>query len=604
MSLRFFTEQIVLGLMACSCGEMNRLFETLADKLSAAGLSCTTSVARLPGSTGHVVQLRPTDGLLTSGGRADMCLHCCEAGSCTQEQDCGTVCDDLAHFSADLVIAFSECPTHLTPELRAAVIVLAKNASGPVAQSLLDLLGNAMERATTLLALPPDLKAAFESCSAAVNATFSANRSHDRPPVATCMGYAEKYSKVMKDSTAIVAQIGHWSRAVENHHYVPAVMIIFTLVVLVFSAGSNYTRAHQAMTMTPRQEREYEQAYRTASECFEPEAWTVDESGDRVLLPGYRKREKRMRFILFDCKRANRDFIVAEAGNIARVAELEEMTSHKEFHFLNRSGQDNILSHGHGGEDGTTGHSHGHGDEKGGDGHRHGLSDENPLQAAGEECSGEHDGMIEEVLTHGSTPINYLVWRRSLLKVCQCILVANAIYAAKDAIQLAYPNDGAPAGAPAGGTDVYSLAAEFLDDGCQILCTTQSTGSTVNCQDMCTVMTKTVNTTLLQVECDDPAVSSPSDDRLGAMKKKFFYYQMAQPVFKLVTTLLAIKQYHKATHHWLHLDKSFKDVTRGWMLVFTAPLVLSLCPWYTVRHCLSSSFHFPSTVFSLSFYCL
>jgi hypothetical protein len=209
--------------------------------------------------------------------------------------------------------------------------------------------------------------------------------------------------------------------------------------------------------------------------------------------------------------------------------------------------------------------------------------------------AGFRPGQVEEVLIEGSTAINFLVWRKSTLIICQFILCLNAFYAGISIFKLTFNESATDAdtAAAAGTLDPITYAAETVSDLCNMLCASASeTGEGVQsdvdlfsggCQTVCKFVRDAI--TGGAVACTGSTVSEatleqPTDSIKADMEHSQTVFAGVSALAKLVASLIAAGAYRLAIRHWADLHRSMKYVQFGWLVVFTQPLLLSFVPWY------------------------
>ena len=93
-----------------------------------------------------------------------------------------------------------------------------------------------------------------------------------------------------------------------------------------------------------------------------------------------------------DWFRSRRSFLSGEGGNLATVEELQQLSHHPEVHVLSCDD----------------------------------TSDDGDVSAAAA-ANGGVSNQVREVLQNGSTAVNFLVWRRSMLRVCMIVLSVSML---------------------------------------------------------------------------------------------------------------------------------------------------------------------------------
>ena len=164
----------------------------------------------------------------------------------------------------------------------------------------------------------------------------------------------------------------------------------------------------------------------------------------------YDYAQHRARFWPFysDFKRMTRQIIDAEAGNMATLDELLELEECEDSHLLRQFGPH-----------ATDWHS------------ERDLS-QAEMAIAGGPMKGSmvrmKDSMVKELLVWGSTPVNYLVWRKSALVVCFCILTLNALSAMYQFYRLHVPSEEHVSSS--GSSSVGRFMSDAIQVGCEMIC--------------------------------------------------------------------------------------------------------------------------------------
>ena len=198
----------------------------------------------------------------------------------------------------------------------------------------------------------------------------------------------------------------------------------------------------------------------------------------------------------------------------------------------------------------------------------------------------DQDSMIREIILNGNLAVNFLVWRKSLLRVCFVVLVVNATYVMFQLVSNymqhgTYILDEVPE--PGETSHVYNSVATWVDGVCSLMCTMRSQGTTIEmmgpgfCDGMCRSFADSINATGTCLgNSGETLVPTPET----SMKLKFYAYEAMLQVLKFLTSSVAAVLFYKAADSWCNLKRSFNLALVGWMMVYTAPLVYSFVPWY------------------------
>lgn len=213
-----------------------------------------------------------------------------------------------------------------------------------------------------------------------------------------------------------------------------------------------------------------------------------------------------------------------------------------------------------------------------------------------------------EVVRNGSTAINYLVWRRSMMWISIVALTLNLLNHFINVLSLLGYRMMEPASADnldaEGEVDVFSVIVSHVTNACYLLCEVQglvgreglgqgilqgSDGSS-RCTDLCdSLVSATTGTAIDEITC--PATDQSMEARentdessdwtwTGSMQDKFKLYKVIGELFKCATTTIALVLVRQAEKRWKSVQESSALVAKGWVLVFATPLLLSTIPWY------------------------
>ena len=252
----------------------------------------------------------------------------------------------------------------------------------------------------------------------------------------------------------------------------------------------------------------------------------------------------RLNFIplLHDFKRSGRALLSSKGGNLATVDELIELSEHPEVHVVPATKSWTVVSD-------------------------WGQSQLSP--------------MALDVLMHGNTSVNHLVWRRSMLRVCLFILsfslvaqwkaMGNWPFSSSDDVGIIKQPDPAQS---SNETDVFEVVAGYVSDACKGLCSLQQqmnsagldtgglgNGGTGQCEQLCTTIVNSISglgDTDLQCAVDAMADASGTDESEGSsddgdsagrndsmhskMRNKLQWHKIITDGFKFLASVFAMRQ--------------------------------------------------------------
>eukprot|EP01043_Picozoa_sp_COSAG02_P018476 COSAG02_NODE_863_length_16409_cov_16.571613_8_plen_298_part_00 len=203
----------------------------------------------------------------------------------------------------------------------------------------------------------------------------------------SCFNDVEATRDMMNDFLRIIQTFDRQ----KNEHVSFGILVVVALLMLSYRMRVQFEYASQAVRMTPQEELQYAMSHRDVKGVLDDAAW--EDSGDPKLAPDWTMHISTFVPVYHDWFRARRNFISNEGGNLATVEELKTLSHHPEVHVLGST---------------TSGAANG--------GEADGLS------------SHAVSSQAQAVLESGSTAINFLVWRRSMLRVCYVVLALSMCF--------------------------------------------------------------------------------------------------------------------------------------------------------------------------------
>ena len=217
----------------------------------------------------------------------------------------------------------------------------------------------------------------------------------------------------------------------------------------------------------------------------------------------------------------------------------------------------------------------------------------------------------KEVLLFGSTAVNFLVWRRSMLIISMVVLFINLLREVLKIYKFATQIFGTTLGDlvtvdhmqvasdPDGDPDLFAVVGGHVNNTCFVLCelqgfagfATASAGS--SCGDLCNTLTTSITGADEQNCPVDPVAPTLVVEEASAFRRwldgetwtmadRFCLYKLLCEMAKLITSALALGLFWRAEKEWRHVKPSSTLISIGWRLVFATPLLLSVVPWYNV----------------------
>ena len=289
-------------------------------------------------------------------------------------------CSELADLYASLSRKYNECPDQLPPGLRVAMAhgsmsaVITSQFQDP--RSTLNI---------TDLGMPPETRECVNNLTQRFpQPTTNANSD------SSCFNDVEATRDMMNEFLQII----HRFARQKNKHVSFMILVVVALLMLAFRIRVEFEYASQAVRMTPQEERQYAMSHRNVKGVLDDTAW--EDSDDPKFGPklamDWSMHISQFVPVYHDWFRARRNFISNQGGNLATIDELKTLSHHPEVHVLgSSSGAAN-------------------------DGERDELS------------SHAVSPQAQAVLESGSTAINFLVWRRSMLRVCYLVLALSMCF--------------------------------------------------------------------------------------------------------------------------------------------------------------------------------
>lgn len=288
-------------------------------------------------------------------------------------------CSELAGLYTNVSRVYNDCPDQLPPGLRVA---LAHGSMSPV------IISQFQDPRSTLnitdLGMPPETRECLNNLTQRLpqlQPTANANSG------SSCFNDVEATRDMMNDFLRIIRTFDRQ----KNEHVSFGILVVVALLMLSYRMRVQFEYASQAVRMTPQEELQYAMSHRDVKGVLDDAAW--EDSGDPKLAPDWTMHISTFVPVYHDWFRARRNFISNQGGNLATVEELKTLSHHPEVHVLGST---------------TSGAANG--------GEADGLS------------SHAVSSQAQAVLESGSTAINFLVWRRSMLRVCYVVLALSMCF--------------------------------------------------------------------------------------------------------------------------------------------------------------------------------
>ena len=285
-------------------------------------------------------------------------------------------CSELAGLYTNISRVYNDCPDQLPPGLRVA---LAHGSMSPV------IISQFQDPRSTLnitgLGMPPETR----ECINNLTQWFPERTTNETSAGSSCFSDVEATRDMMNDFLRIVRTFDKE----KNKHVSFGILVVVAMLMLAFRIRVQFEYASQAVRMTPQEERQYGMSLRDVKGVLGDAAW--EDSDDPILAMDWSMYISPFVPVYHDWFRARRNFISNEGGNLATVEELKTLSHHPEVHVL---GSTTIAD---GGE---------------------------PSGLSSHAVSSEAHAVLES----GSTAINFLVWRRSMLRVCTVVLALSMCF--------------------------------------------------------------------------------------------------------------------------------------------------------------------------------
>ena len=338
---------------------------------------------------------------------------------CTEACPSAT-CNELAGLYTNVSRVYNDCPDQLPPGLRVA---MAHGSMSPVIisrfqdpRSILNITG---------LGMPPETSECINNLTKRFPQLIPQRATNDSSADSNCYNDVETTRDMMNDFLRIVRTFDQ----ANNEHVAFKMVVVVALLMLAFRVRVQFEYASQAVRMTPNEEREYAMSHRDVRGVLDDAAW--EDSDDPKLAKDWSMHISSFVPVYHDWFRARRNFISNEGGNLATVEELKSLSHHPEVHVLGSTARE--------------------------------------AANGGETSSHEVSSEAQAVLVSGSTAINFLVWRRSMLRVCMVVLALSMCFQLSALVTsidetMSIGAIGAPPGEDEGASDVDPVA---LAVGCE-----------------------------------------------------------------------------------------------------------------------------------------
>ena len=259
--------------------------------------------------------------------------------------------------------------------------------------------------------MPPETR----ECINNLTQQFPQRTTNENSAGSSCFNDVEAIRDMMNEFLRIVRTFDQE----KNEHVSFGILVVVAMLMLAFRVRVQFEYASQAVRMTPQEERQYAMSHRDVRGVLDDAAW--EDSDDPKLAKDWSMHISAFVPVYHDWFRARRDFIYNEGGNLATVEELKTLSHHPEVHVLGST---------------TSGAAN--------DGEPSGLSS----HAVSSEA--------QAVLESGSTAINFLVWRRSMLRICMVVLAISMCFQLSAVLDSVHEliSIGAPPGEDEGVSDV------------------------------------------------------------------------------------------------------------------------------------------------------
>ena len=446
---------------SCAAATCTGVCTELAELFAPIEATAATTVARCQSAAQQVEMAE----LLTLYQTQQDCVGCCllDAPDCVDlagaSITCDTsTCDGVTTLYANISRVFGECPSEMPGELRFATVTATLQAAASA--KLREQFVSPLAADLSALQLPPLVR----NCVDNLTQQFAVPTTKYND--ITCAAETDELALRMNGWLDVARK---FTTPKPGGHLIFKFVMFVACLILIFASYKNKTYAEGTVSgLNDNAEwlEAHVKRFKTkALWAIGEEGWKDGEPGGE-LLDGYEEHAVPFKPVLSDFKRFFITYLAADGGNLATVDELKQLSNTPEVHVLtnfNKAVEREQL--------------------------RKTMSEDTESTPDPSDLGDGVSDQAREVLCNGSTAINFLVWRRSAIRVGMVALVLSLVNDLNKMYQISANWDGVVVdadGAPVlddsgreiavdadGAPDLFGVISGHVNTTCYLLCQVQ-----------------------------------------------------------------------------------------------------------------------------------